>query len=184
MPTYGPNIIPLMTGNTAPAGYVASASTESYYPAYQAFNRNNDSADYWYGFPEYGTGTLRIQLPDAKTVAKIRLLGAGPVNTGYYPKEWSFDGSNDGVTWTQLHYEANTAAHDDGAFHDYEFVNTTEYTRYRISIFSVTGVSAGNVPRAPALVSMEMYEAGVVDPAPLGVLKTPPGLGLGLGLGL
>jgi subtilisin-like proprotein convertase family protein len=106
-------LIPAMTSNTAPSGYVASASTNSFYAPepwlgspFGAFSQVNCSSPdgttgYWgseafAALPQW----LQIQLPVAQTVGTYQFYGSPAV--GNSPSTWTFAGSNDGLTWTTL----------------------------------------------------------------------------------
>ena len=120
------NIVPIMTSNSQ-GGFVASASNELY-PAYQAFNRSN--ADNWVSSAT--AATLQIQLPAARAVNSYEIISnASP------PTSWTFEGSNNGSSWTTLETQSNiTDWNVEAPFTPkrYPISNTTNYLYYRLNI--------------------------------------------------
>lgn len=72
------------------------------------------------------------------------------------PKDWTFQGSNDGTTWVTL--DTQTAQHPTGStIYTYTFANTVAYSYFRINITanngdpSITNLTELQLPEAPAL---------------------------------
>lgn len=144
-------LIPEMTANITD-GYEATASSylsddTDYYP-YKAFTRKIGlGGDAWFGDLQSNSETfacdewLQIHLPVAKVCNKIIMIN--PVNLTAlknlgFPKDFTFEGSNDGETWDILLTETNQKA----VFIDpniYEFDNETAYSYYRLSITKTVG---------------------------------------------
>ena len=119
------NLIPTMTSDTTPSGVVASSSTSASPGAdWEAFG----SANGWTatgGPPQW----LSYHFPVAYVVKRYSLAEYG----GGVPKDWTFEGSNDGASWTTLDTQTNQAI-SGGATFDYDFTNHTAYLYYRINI--------------------------------------------------
>ena len=58
------------------------------------------------------------------------------------PKSFSFWGSVDGTDWVKLDERKNETAWQFGEMRQYEFANTTAYTRYRIAFYECNGPDA------------------------------------------
>lgn len=102
------NIVPQMTSNTS-GGAVASAS--SIYGGtggeYAPYTNNRYATAGWITNASQ-TGWTRIQLPAAQKVYCYSVVGWS-VDTwsNRCPKSWTFEGSNDGSTWTTLDTRTN-----------------------------------------------------------------------------
>ncbi|PWC17617.1 discoidin domain-containing protein, partial [Brenneria nigrifluens] len=139
------SIIPVMTSNTSPSGYVASASSiyDSRYNAYLAFDRrivSGTGSDAWVGatgaIPTPGNPQwLRIDMPGAKALSGYSLVNraAGLINS---PKTWKLQGSNDGGdTWETIHSVTNDTNNTAGAVRRFIIDSVpAEYSSYRLLI--------------------------------------------------
>ena len=101
-------LIPAMTSNTSPSGYVASASSQySTRSPYRAFDGvwGEDSVDRnknntWTGYssaPQW----LQIELPTAKVIKKAALMWGWSSSAGTYCY-FKIQGSNDGSNWADI----------------------------------------------------------------------------------
>lgn len=93
------SLVPVMTADNAPSPFVASANAE-YYAAYKAFNGN--TTDYWQasGAPSVGSPYwLKIDLGGAQAVNQYEIVA---VDANRPPMDFTFEGSDDGGTWTVL----------------------------------------------------------------------------------
>ena len=136
------NKIPTMTSNTAPWG-----------TAFASQNGNTgDSSACWKAF-DNSNSTFWTTTSNGTSFAGVDLgfnFTTGFAATGYTltlkdadanqaPKDWTFQGSNDGVSWTTLDTEADwnrSQATGDWAGYGaqkitWTFSNTTSYTRYK-----------------------------------------------------
>ena len=131
---------------TTTSGSVSSSSaTHDNYPASKAFDHNRaDTNGRWLstiGDHMY----LVYHFNDATAVNAIRVWNgsdsAGGWNsTGRAPKAWTFSGSNDGSTWTELDAqtdETNWAANGEARY--YEFRNNTAYEYYKYDCTELNG---------------------------------------------
>lgn len=101
------SVVPQMTSNTS-AGAVASASSNYYStPPWQAFTNDRTQTTGW--ITDWSqSGWLKLQLPAAKVVYGYGIVGWSPdAWSGRCPKSWTFEGSNDGSTWTVLDTRTN-----------------------------------------------------------------------------
>lgn len=117
------SLVPAMTSNAAPAGYVASASSEyTSYPAYMAFDGIKSpasSTNAWITSSGVYTGWLRIDLPAAKGITSYSITGRG--STGSEPSDFTLEGSNDGgSTWTVLDTRSGETGWGVGSTRSYE----------------------------------------------------------------
>ena len=65
-------------------------------------------------------------------------------NGGSDPKDWTFEGSNDGTNWTVLDTQTNQSFSDasmNGELKRYNFANTTDYRYYRLNVSSNHGAN-------------------------------------------
>jgi hypothetical protein len=146
------DFIPQMSSNTAPSGWVASASSEfSTQKAFQAtYLTPNQSGVY--GWVTNGTGLggsgqwIKFQLPVAKVVKAYEIV---PWSIDSWPNRvptaWTLAGSNDDTNWTTLDTrsgEGPSTTFSVWRANVYSVVgNTTAYLYYRLTI---TGYSSGN----------------------------------------
>jgi len=87
----------------------------------------------WVG-QDFGSGVT-------KTINSYRIITSYGTTGGYYPKNWTFDGSNDGTNWTTLDTQTNqtswttpTTSNYATAWNEYTFSNNTAYRYYRINV--------------------------------------------------
>lgn len=128
-------VVPIMTSNTTPSGYVASASSVdgSYYP-YKAFD--GIIGDSVWACP--GVGWLRIDLPSITNITSYSITNRGS-GTVFNAISWTFEGSNDGSSWTVLHTvsgDNNTAY---AAERKYNLTQVASYKSYRVNVSSSNG---------------------------------------------
>ncbi|WP_323635093.1 discoidin domain-containing protein [Pectobacterium polaris] len=139
------SIVPAMTSNTFPTGYVASASSiyNSQYNAYLAFDRRIVSgvgSDAWVGAigaiptldkPQW----VRIDMPNALALSGYSLMNraAGVINS---PTSWKLQGSqDDGETWETVHTVVDDINNSAGAVRSFVIDGTpNEYSSYRLLI--------------------------------------------------
>lgn len=89
--------IPVMTSNTAPNG-IASASSQAStsYAPWNAFDKNVSS--FWSSNADINP-YLQYEFKEPVRIGAYALYSG---NDTYKPKAWTFEGSNDGATWTVL----------------------------------------------------------------------------------
>jgi hypothetical protein len=110
---------------------------------------DNNTSTYWRGTT--AVNWLKLQLPEAKCVTQIRLyLGS------YYIKTFTFSGSNDGSTWTQLGGEYTAASSSTAQWYTFEIDNKVPYLYYRMD--TLTTYSS----------RVYLYELELYEDAPVG----------------
>lgn len=127
----------VMSGNNTPAQYFASASSEEPgFEAWHAFdNTNATDMDAWLTTTGMVTGYLQY-----------RDSGGGAIVTEYYltsrnaasggseaPKSWTFEGSNDGMTWFVLDTQVGVVF-GNNELKKFSFINTTSYSYYKLNV--------------------------------------------------
>jgi len=150
---YTENLIPAMTSNTAPAGIVSASSyhlSNATNTPYLAFNHT--SWDSWVTADGYNTGWLCYKFDSKKRIERYGLLSevSWPNRA---PKNWTFEGSNDGVTWTVLDSRSSVTAWSDNVRKVFDFNNSDYYFYYRINI------SANNGDSLLGMAELEMMES-------------------------
>ncbi|WP_229525625.1 discoidin domain-containing protein, partial [Paenibacillus farraposensis] len=143
---YSGNLIPKMITNTSPSGVVSTSNEFS--DANRAFD--GDFA------------TISSAWTSSATAAWLRYDFSNPVVIEQYviypqttatdraPKDWTFEGSNDGVTWNVLDTQSNITGWVDNTPKKFSFSNSNSYKNYRINI------TANNGSQYLALSELEM----------------------------
>lgn len=138
------NSIPVMTSNTMPSG-VASSSTDysTAYQAWKAFNGTTvDAGDCWVTANNILTGWLQYKFDTPKNIEQYAVISRNSANRGDL-KTWTFEGSNDGVSWETLDTRNNESAWNANEKREYEVkVKFGSYMYYRINVTETTLVSA------------------------------------------
>lgn len=98
-------LVPTMTSNTTPSGYVASAtsSLSSSYDAYKAFNGSysTGTTDRWLSTQDTEGGRLTIKFPSAVCIKKSSIVEYCADQTQTHNETTIYvEGSNDGTTWS------------------------------------------------------------------------------------
>lgn len=125
-----PEIVPVMTSNLAPSG-ICSASANSA-TAWQAFD--NTGSTTWTGVGT--TGWLRYQTTTAN-IARSYHMFVGAATTGT-PNSWTFEGSNDGSSWTILDTRTGILQSIQ-AWASYIPTTTGSFTYYRLNVTAING---------------------------------------------
>ena len=128
---------PVMTTDSSPSGIASASSINGSNVAYLAFDQSPTST--WLSANGAATGWLRYQFPTAKVIRRYSMISVGAANNN--PRNWTFEGSNDGGTWTVLHTVALGSGIAQNAWYDSGSIgNTTAYLYYRINV-SLVGAS-------------------------------------------
>ncbi|WP_249930851.1 discoidin domain-containing protein, partial [Paenibacillus polymyxa] len=132
---YSENLVPHMTTNIFPSG-VATASNEYSY-AYEAFNKEFATiASAWTSSTT--SAWLRYDFPKAEVIEQY-VIYPQTTATDRAPKDWTFEGSNDGVTWNVLDTQSNITGWVDSTPKKFTFSNPNSYKNYRINITGNNG---------------------------------------------
>jgi hypothetical protein len=149
-PVLLPNIAtPAMTSNNTPSGLAFASSSGANVP-WNAFSQ--DAATTSWQSATANTGILGYQFPSGKIIKRysIRMQSA----TGSYPTTWTFQGSNDGITYTTLETVILFSIPQSGNYTSAILANTTSYTYYRINITAVNTLGQN-----PSIAEFEMTES-------------------------
>lgn len=138
-------LIPAMTANDAPAGYVASASSQysTDYQPFEAFDAvtGPDTASNWITANAVNTGWLQIQLPSAQGLAKYAISSRD--STGSAPGDWAMQGSTDGGnTWIDLDTRTGESNWAGGVTNTYELDASQlagTYNAFRLNVTAASG---------------------------------------------
>lgn len=141
------NLIPQMTSDTTPSPYVASASayysnsTYSWNP-YKAFNHTSspDVVDDSWVVNDL-IGWLQFKFDSSVKVSHYVVVAKGYSNGAetQSPKDWTFEGSNDGSTYDILHTVTGEINWTSAERRSFTFENSSEYLYYRINITANNG---------------------------------------------
>lgn len=146
------SIVPAMTSNSTPLGYVASASnyavSDNSYAPWVAFDGKNNAGtsrpDCWSTdgawLPSVGNPYwLRIDLPSAVAIDHYQIVNRGQHELGN-PRSWTFQGSDDGgTTWINLHSVSNDTNNTASAVRHFEIGQVVAYRSYRLLITAKNG---------------------------------------------
>lgn len=126
-------IMPFMTANNAPSPLVVSAdfTEQSGYGYYKAFDNNPSS----YVRSASGTPSGIIAIDTGETGEERYIVNnyiIGPGDT--VPNNWTFQGSNDGVSWTVLDTQVDVTYENYRYTKSFPFTNTTKYRYYKFDI--------------------------------------------------
>lgn len=131
-------LVPNLASNSGISGYVPLASTEldSSHQAWQAFD--GVTATLWEATG--ATGTLQIDLGsgNGQVAYQYGILGSSTANQS--PKSWTFNGSNDGSTWTPLDTRTNTTF-TASQLQNFSISNTASYRYYQLNVSANGGGS-------------------------------------------
>ena len=149
-----------MTGNSAPAPFVASASDEFtgspfFGFAYKAFD--GSLVDYgWVG--HYTPGWLEIDLgTTGSPLASYSITAVFDSGVlAYCPYSWSLLGSNDGTTWTTIDTQTAVPGWSVNEVRSYTISPVLGYRYYRVSI---TGNQSGNGSYS-MIAALHLYKTG------------------------
>jgi hypothetical protein len=127
--------IPDMTSNTSPVGVGQAFATQNSVTAWKVFRKGLNTfsplADHWLG--AVNGGQIGYQFNTPKSIQRY----AWHQNTaaGSRPRDWTFQGSNDGVIWVTLH--TVVAAASAATYNSPNISNPSSYTYYRINVTAV-----------------------------------------------
>lgn len=140
---------PKMTSNTAPFGVAAASSQfDTNNQPFGAFERSTTSTaanTRWLSANLTLTGWLRYDFGagNSKVINYYSLAAAGAqASLNRAPKTWTFEGSNDAVSWTVIDTKTNQPAWTSvGETRTYQTSNTTDYRYYRVNITANQGAT-------------------------------------------
>lgn len=148
------NAIPAMTSATNPSGEIILYGTTSSQAIQAPFDENDTTFFNGYTYPS-GFG---YKFPSPKIIGKYTVRGRADL-PNQSPKDWTFEGSNDGVTWTQLDKQTGITNWSNNISRDFIIENPASYQYYRIWI---TALDGGGYPAVSRLAMFETI-AGNTD---------------------
>ena len=126
---------------TSSTGTVLASGSQGGTSAPGAFSKFNFRSHIYWQSNVANTGWLGYYFTTAKVIKRYAFVSM-PNNNIYWPKDWTFEGSNDGTTWTVLQTVTNyTGGTSFGIYISALVSNTTAYTRYRINMTSVASLN-------------------------------------------
>ncbi|MEK4525631.1 SPRY domain-containing protein [Paenibacillus sp. FSL H8-0104] len=138
MKKFSDNLIAIMTSNTTPAGKASASSIYSNnYGAWKAFDRLDDQF-LWASTSKIGW--LAYEFFKPVVIAKYTLL-ANSAELTQAPKNWKFEGSNDGVNWTVLDAQTNQVGWQSGMKREFVIINKKSFIQYRVNVTDNNGSS-------------------------------------------
>lgn len=132
------DIIPTMTSNTTPEGIVFASSYHDDDPKFapwRVFN-DNDITDKWVSSTP-SNEHVGYEFPNKITIKGYSIMG--PETLERAPKDWTFEGSDDGENWIELDNRTGQTAWATETRNTYKFNNDTEYKYYRLNITDNNG---------------------------------------------
>ena len=152
-PVLVPNIAtPAMTSNVTPSGTAFASSVNGANSAWLAFNQDGLGTTFWQS-GVVNTGILGYQFPSGKVIKRY-CVKAITTTTPSIPTTWTFQGSNDGTTYTTLDTVIAAGIPLGGNYTSGILANTTSYTYYRLNITAVTTLGS-----QPSVADFEMTES-------------------------
>jgi hypothetical protein len=147
--------IPPMTTNSLPSGFVTASSGLG--SAYLAFNRDYSYFNGWFS-TTINTGWISYQFPTGKIIKRYVIWGGGSMaqvsSNVWQPRSWTFEGSNDGSTWTILETVSNFGMPYQSYYASGILPNVTSFTYYRVNVTNTQGGS-----NVPIISEIEMTES-------------------------
>ena len=165
IPVAQSDLIAPMTSNTSADGTASCSShftgAPTYYEAYGVFNPNIvGGLDGWIS-AGVATGWLQFQFNTPKVVKQYNIVSySGSAYLSRFPKNWTFQGSNDGSAWTTLDTQTNQSVTSGGQIIPYPITNTTAYTYYKLNI------TANNGDIYLSIGQLQLFNTVPVVPAP------------------
>lgn len=144
---------PKMTSDTTPSGEVIFSTFNTTYYAYYAFNQS-DSGNYgWTANAKTGYIGYKFTSPIMIGRYIVRSIPLDYLDRS--PKDWTFEGSNDGTNWTILDTQVNQiwSSGQVNTEKSYDFINDKKYIYYRLNI-SANGGNGSFV----SVGELKMYE--------------------------
>ncbi|MFE6075799.1 discoidin domain-containing protein [Paenibacillus sp. NPDC057886] len=136
-------IIPTMTSNTSPSGRAFCSSffdNLNSYDAWVAFNRIDDTEGYASGRAAGVSGYLGYEFTSKKVIRKYAIRSmSSSAYLNAMPKDWTFEGSEDGLTWIVLDTQTNQSWSTTNTDKEYIINNFNPYIMYRLNWTSNNG---------------------------------------------
>jgi|GEM_PF-3326237 len=129
--------IPIMTSNTTPSGVAFASEAFSGNPAYYAFNSGTPG---WESNGGSAPWVLGYQFTSGKVILNYSVLAFSAFSfPTRCPASWTFEGSNNGTSYTVLDTVNNFTFSSQSIWYEFPFLNSTSYTYYRMNISANAG---------------------------------------------
>jgi hypothetical protein len=154
---YTANQIPTMTSANTPSGVVTASNENSAsgWNAWKAFDHVINVSSGWETQNGVTAAWIAYQFAAAKTIGRYRIFPYSGA-TGD-PKDWTFEGSNNGADWDVLDTQANIGSWVAGTAKQFNIANPASYLHYRLNVTAPTG--------AAGVIHLSEIEADAVNPA-------------------
>lgn len=131
--------VPTMTSNTTPSGVVAASTQNTGSEAWRAFNDSTATTNDKWLTNAVATGTLSYDFTagNPKIITYYSMTPVSSVEPSLYtraPKTWTFEGSNNGTSWTVLDTQTTVPQWGADEKRIYPISNTTSFRFYRWNI--------------------------------------------------
>lgn len=126
---------PPMTSDSAPAGYVASASTET--GAREAFKAFSQDAGEWWA--SAAPAWLQIEFPTDRKVDEYSITSISATALSRCPKSWTLSGSADGVSFTVIDTQTAVPGWAYSQTRTYSVAVPAAYKFYRLDVSATQG---------------------------------------------
>ncbi|MFF2090194.1 hypothetical protein [Paenibacillus sp. NPDC058174] len=137
------NAIPQMTSNESPSGKVRCSSFKSDFPAWKSFDRVTADGFGWTTNDSVTSGWIEYEFPVSILIVRYSIT-AHHTLPALTPKDWRFEGSNDGVNWFVLDTKVNqTFSAQQKKFFDFD--NKKKFLKYRLNVINVNGGNYLNI---------------------------------------
>jgi hypothetical protein len=122
---------PPMTSFTTPSGTAFASGWTAGAEPWRAFAQSNSYTIAWNNVASVGSGSLGYQFETTRSIQRYAFRGATATTNN--PTTWSFDGSNNGGTWTTLHRASASIAAS--SFYVSPLINNTgSFSYYRLFV--------------------------------------------------
>lgn len=161
------SIIPLMTSDNTPSGIVSSDKTiVSTHEPYTAFDGIRTMQHGWE--VAYISGILQYQFPSVVAINKY-VVEYNWNDSIFAPKNWTFEGSNDGTSWTVLDTQTNITNWTISLLNTkiYNIPNTTKYLYYRINISANNGGASLIITQLSMMRVEDVLQSSIISIADL-----------------
>lgn len=155
-------ITPLMTSNTTPSGVTSASSIyNSSYEGWRAFNGGaTGTEDCWASSAGSPSGHLAYKFNDITTLSMYSITSRDASDLGSAPKDWTFQGSNDGINWSVIHTVSNSTGWSQKETRQFVLDKEYSYFNYRLNITSNNGLNYTTVGE------LELIKKSIIDAIP------------------
>ncbi|WP_244552168.1 discoidin domain-containing protein [Paenibacillus sp. ov031] len=129
------DIIPALTSNVTVLGSVIRSDENASYPAWQAFDKKTITSDHQFAWisATMMSGWIGFDFNSPIIIDRYTITGRSDANYTMSPKDWTFEGSNDGTNWTVLDTRRNVIDWNTTQTRSFIIGNKAKYKMYRIN---------------------------------------------------